>query len=64
MKDQRRALLIHFYSSLRYVGSLVMDHVMKERKELCKIGIIQLRKIKRITDITQNKEKSSVYYQS
>ena len=37
---------------------------MKESKELCKIDIIQLRKIKRITDITQNKEKSSVYYQN
>ena len=46
-----------FYSLLGYVGSLVMDHVMKESKELCKVGMIQLSKMRSLTNITQNKEK-------
>ena len=41
-----------FYSSLRYVGSTVMDYVMKESKKLSKISMIQLIKTMRLTDIT------------
>ena len=64
MKDQRHALLIHFYSSLRYVGSSIMDCVMEESKELSKISIIQLIKAIKLTDITWSKEKNSIYHQN
>ena len=64
LKDQRHALLIHFYSSLRYVGSSVMYYVMKESKELSKVSMIQLIKTMRLTDITWNKEKNSIYHQN
>ena len=37
---------------------------MKESKELSKISMIQLSKTMRLTDITWNKGKSSIYYQN
>ena len=40
------------YSSLMYAGSLIMDHVMKENKELSKVNMIQLSKMMMLTNIT------------
>ena len=40
------------YSSLMYAGSLIMDHVMKENKELSKVNMIQSSKMMMLTNIT------------
>ena len=41
-----------------------MDYVMKGSKELSKISMVQLIKTMRLTDITWNKEKNSIYHQN